>query len=70
LRDAIDKRLILTSKIANPKSPQFPVTTIRLNRLIPEVMAILGNEDRRASCFQPVAIRGEGLSTTILHDRR
>lgn len=70
LREAIDKRLILTSKIANPKSPQFPVTAIRLNRLMPEVMATLGNEDRKVSSFQPIAIRGEGLSTTILHDRR
>ncbi len=27
LRGAIEKRLILTSKVPNPKSPQFPVTT-------------------------------------------
>lgn len=70
LREAIDKRLILTSKIANPKSPQFPVTAIRLNRLMPEVMAVLGDEGNKVSSFRPIAIRGEGLSTTILQDRR
>jgi len=36
LRYAIDKRRILRGKVQNPKSPQFPVTTIRLNRLLPE----------------------------------
>jgi len=70
LRNAIDKRWILTSKVANPKSPQFPVTAIRLNRLMPEVKAILGNTDDRALDFQPVPIRGEDLSVTIVRDRR
>ena len=70
LRDAIEKRLILTSKVPNPKSPQFPVTAIRLNRLMPEVKAILGSPDDRMSDFQPVPIRGENLSLTVLRDRR
>jgi hypothetical protein len=70
LRDAIDKRWILTSKVPNPKSPQFPVTAIRLNRLMPEVKAILGNAADRALDFHPVPIRGEDLSVTIGRDRR
>jgi hypothetical protein len=70
LRDAIDKRLILTSKMPNPRSPQFPVTAIRLNRLMSEVKAILGNPDDNVSDFQPVSIRGESLSQTVLRDRR
>lgn len=70
LRDAIDKRLILTSKVPNPKSPQFPVTAIRLNRLMPEVKALLGGPDDGPSGFQPVPIRGENLSVTVLRDRR
>ena len=37
LREAIEKRLVLTSKAPNPKSPEFPVTAIRLNRLLPEI---------------------------------
>ena len=70
LREAIDRRLILTSKVPNPKSPQYPVTAIRLNRLMPEVRQILGVRDEGLSDFQPVAIRGENLSSTIVRDRR
>lgn len=70
LRDAIDRRLILVSKVANPKSPQFPVTAIRLNRLMPEVAAILGTKDAGMHDFRPVPIRGENLSVTMLRDRR
>lgn len=70
LRDAIDKRLVLKSQVANPKSPQYPVTSIRLNRLMPKVKEILGIPDDRLSDFQPVPIRGENLSQTVLSDRR
>ncbi len=70
LREAIDKRMILTSKVPNPRSPQFPVTAIRLNRLLPDVKAILGTENDGLPDFQPIAIRGENLSATILRDRR
>jgi hypothetical protein len=69
LREAIEKRLILTSKVPNPKSPQFPVTAIRLNRLLPEIQAILG-ERASDSDFKPVEIRGEQLSATVLRERR
>ncbi|HEX4209606.1 MAG TPA: hypothetical protein VHY56_04375 [Candidatus Binataceae bacterium] len=71
LREAIDKRLIITHRVANPKSPQFPVTAIRLNRSMPEVKAIFGirGEGQRLA-FQPIAIRGEALSATVLRDRR
>lgn len=70
LSDAIDRRLILISKVPNPKSPQFPVTAIRLNRLMPEVAAILGIREPSVHDFRPVAIRGENLSSTVLSDRR
>lgn len=70
LRGAIDKRLILTSKVPNPKSPQFPVTAIRLNRLMPEVRTILGSGDASVPDFHPVEIRGENLSATVLRERR
>lgn len=70
LRSAIDKRLILTSKVPNPKSPEFPVTAIRLNRLMPEVRSILGSRDENTPDFYPVEIRGESLSSTILRERR
>ncbi len=70
LHNAIEKKLILTGKTQNPKSPQFPVTTIRLNRLLPEVKSILGEASAPNVDFQPIAIRGESLSTTILRERR
>jgi hypothetical protein len=70
LGDAIDRRLILISKVPNPKSPQFPVTAIRLNRLMPEVAAILGIQETIVRDFRPVPIRGENLSATVLSDRR
>ncbi len=69
LREAIERRLILTSKVPNPKSPQFPVTAIRLNRLLPEIQAILG-ERASDSDFSHADIRGEQLSATILRERR
>ena len=70
LREAIDRRLILTHKVANPKSPQFPVTAIRLNRQMPEVEAVLGSKQAVTPGFRPVSLRGDPLSTTVLRDRR
>jgi hypothetical protein len=70
LRSAIEKRLILVGKVPNPKAPQFPVTTIRLNRLMPEVRAALGQLDHPDRDFHPVEISGEPLSATILRERR
>jgi hypothetical protein len=69
LRYAIDKRLILRGKVQNPKSPQFPVTSIRLNRLLPEVQEVLGLPKKDLE-FHPIHIKGEPLSATILRERR
>jgi hypothetical protein len=69
LRWAIDQRLILTKPVPNPKSPQFPVTSIRLNRLMPRVQEALG-QARSTLDFHPIRIKGEPLSATILHERR
>jgi hypothetical protein len=70
LRQAIEKRLILVGKVPNPKAPQFPVTTIRVNRLMPEVRAALGQADNPDLDFHPIEISGEPLSATILRERR
>jgi hypothetical protein len=70
LREAIDRRWILTSKVANPRPPNFPVTAIRLNRQMPEVTALLGGRTGSLPGFRPVPIRGESLSATVLRDRR
>jgi hypothetical protein len=62
LAEAIQRGVVMTSKIANPKTPAYPTTTIRLNRAeagIPE----------EAQRFHPVAVQGEPLSETIDEER-
>ncbi len=62
LAEAIQRGMVVTSKIANPKTPAYPTTTIRLNRAeagIPE----------EAQRFQPVAVQGESLAAVIDEDR-
>lgn len=62
LAEAIQRGVVLTSKIANPKTPAYPTTTIRLNRAeagIPE----------EAQRFHPVAIQGESLAVAIEEER-
>lgn len=44
LSDAAERNMVLTSKVPNPKQPEFPVTSIHLNREHPEVQRILGEE--------------------------
>jgi len=70
LESVINKNFVLVGKVPNPKSPQFPVTTIRLNRLRPEVKAVLGQNGSSDLDFHPVEISGEPLSATILRERR
>jgi hypothetical protein len=70
LESVINKKFVLVGKVPNPKSPQFPVTTIRLNRLMPEVKAVLGQTNSPDLDFHPIEISGEPLSTTILRERR
>ncbi len=62
LAEAIQRGVVLTSKIANPKTPAYPTTTIRLNRAeagIPE----------EAQRFHPIAVQGETL-TAVLEEER
>jgi hypothetical protein len=70
LRLAIEKRFVVIGRVPNPKAPAFPVTTIRLNRFMPEVKLVLGLADDSESGFRPVSIQGEPLSATILRERR
>src|SRR6266478_1148746 len=70
LNSVIEKKFVLLGKVINPKSPQFPVTTIRLNRLMPEVKTVLGQTNSHDLDFHPVEISGEPLSATILRERR
>ena len=61
LSHAIETGRIQSKKIPNPRSPQFPTTTIVLNRVI-ETPTI-------APRFQPVPVRGEPVSSTLIRDR-
>ena len=62
LAEAIQRGVVLTSKIANPKTPAYPTTTIRLNRAeagIPE----------DAQRFHPIEVQGEPVGAAIDQDR-
>jgi hypothetical protein len=62
LAEAIQRGVVLTSKIANPKTPAYPTTTIRLNRAeagIPE----------EAQRFHPVVVHGEPITEDIHEER-
>jgi hypothetical protein len=62
LAEAIQRGVVLTSKIANPKTPAYPTTTIRLNRAeagIPE----------EAQRFHPIAITDGSVATAIEEER-
>ena len=62
LAEAIQRGVVMTSKIANPKTPAYPTTTIRLNRAeagIPE----------EAQRFHPVAVQGESIAATLDDER-
>jgi hypothetical protein len=57
LSKAIEEGTILTSRIANPRAPLHPTTTIRLNRQT-GINAVQPNGSR----FHPLAIEGDPLS--------
>jgi len=62
LAEAIQRGVVLTSTIANPKTPAYPTTTIRLNRAeagIPE----------EAQRFHPVAVHDGSVSDSIEEER-
>jgi hypothetical protein len=62
LAEAIQRGVVLTSKIANPKTPAYPTTTIRLNR------AEAGMPDE-AQRFHPVAAHGDSIAEAIEEER-
>src|SRR5208283_4391202 len=62
LAEAIQRGVVITSKIANPKTPAYPTTTIRLNRAeagIPE----------EAQRFHPVTAHGDSIADAIEEER-
>jgi transglutaminase-like putative cysteine protease len=62
LAEAIQRGVVLTSKIANPKTPAYPTTTIRLNR----AEAGMPEEAQR---FHPIEAQGEPVAVAIDEER-
>ncbi len=62
LAEAIQRGVVLTSKIANPKTPAYPTTTIRLNR----AEAGMPEEAQR---FHPVAVHSGSIADAIEEER-
>jgi hypothetical protein len=62
LAEAIQRGVVLTSKIANPKTPAYPTTTIRLNRAE-------ANIPEEAQRFHPVAVSG-GTVVEVIEEER
>ena len=62
LAEAIQRGVVVTSKIANPKTPAYPTTTIRLNR------AEAGMPDE-AQRFHPVTAHGDSIAEAIEEER-
>jgi hypothetical protein len=62
LAEAIQRGVVVTSKIANPKTPAYPTTTIRLNR----VEAGIPEEAQR---LHPVEAQGESIVEAIEEER-
>jgi hypothetical protein len=62
LAEAIQRGVVVTSKIANPKTPAYPTTTIRLNR------AEAGIPDE-AQRFHPVEAHGDSIAEAIEEER-
>jgi hypothetical protein len=63
LAEAIQRGVVLTSKIANPKTPAYPTTTIRLNRAE-------ANIPEEAQRFHPVAVHGGGSVVEVIDEER
>jgi len=62
LAEAIQRGVVVTSKIANPKTPAYPTTTIRLNR----AEAGMPEEAQR---FHPVAALAGSIAEAIEEER-
>ena len=62
LAEAIQRGVVITSKIANPKTPAYPTTTIRLNR----AEAGMPEEAQR---FHPVTAHGDSIAEAIEEER-
>lgn len=68
IREATDRKLLLTSQIPNPRNPMHPTTAIRINRSHPQFRKPPVTSHPPA--FKPIRIHGKSLSETVLEHRR
>ena len=69
IHESIKDGLLLTDRIENPRNAKRPTTTVRLNRAHPMVQA-LAPEVAVSRHFEPIAMPGGPLSTTVSENRR
>ena len=71
IRELIRRGVMERGQVPNPQTPDFPVSTVKLNRNHPDVIEILGSVNNRpAPEFRPIPQSGERASRIILKDRR
>ncbi len=68
IREATDEKLLLTSKVPNPRDRLQPTTAIRINRSHPRFRKRRATP--RPAAFKPIRMRGKPLSATVCEDRR
>ncbi|TAN21545.1 MAG: hypothetical protein EPN33_13110 [Acidobacteria bacterium] len=64
LRRAIDMDLIRVHRVPNPKHPEFPTSSLQLNRAHAEVQRLFGPHPAKWD-FTPIKIEGEPASVTL-----
>jgi hypothetical protein len=69
LSEAIERGMVRTAKVPNPRNPAFPPTTVRLDREHADVCALLRRR-RPSSGREPIDLPGRPLSQTIIEERR
>jgi len=62
--------VVVTRKVPSPRNPDRDTTLVQLNRDHPDVRRVLGNGKPDDGFFEPVPIRGEPASVTLIRDRR
>ena len=70
IKHAAGEGVVSVSEAPESVPPHFELELIRLNRGHPWVKSALGEAPPVGWTFQPVKIKGEPLSETILRDRR
>lgn len=75
LSRAIESGLIRTGKVPNPHNPEFPTTTVRLDRSNARVISILSApnpeaKERPRPRFEPLDLGPVSASEIVIRDRR